>query len=397
MYDVIIVGAGASGLFSACNLRNLNKKISILLLEKTDKIGKKLSITGNGRCNLGNKNIDIKKYSSNSDLSRFKDILENNYYLNSLQSFGIFTKDENGLIYPYSNQASGVVKSFEKYIEKNNINIKYNYIVDKIDKSNDYYIINDDLKCKYLIIATGGMSYPKTGSTFDGLKLLKTYHNHHKIYPSLVPLISNYRYLKDLSGVRHNSRVKLFVDNELIKEEQGQVQFTDYGLSGICVFNLSRNVKEYIDNNKKVVLSLDLMPDLLDKDVISFIRRFGNYRIEEAFSNILNNKLSIVISKDLNIIGKKVKSIYDLDFILKKIHAFNFEIIDTKDYKVAQVTKGGLSLDEFTDYLESKKLKNLYVVGETLDCDGICGGYNLAWAFTTSLLATENIINNMNK
>lgn len=374
MYDVVIIGAGAAGLVCACTLKKNNPNIKFLVLEKNDKVGKKLALTGNGRCNLGNSNRSVNNYHSSGNLDRFKEILESGMYLDYLKEFGVYIKEENNLLYPNSNQALGVVKAFERYIEGS---IKYNYDVKTIDKD-DYFIINNDIKCKYLVIATGGMSYQKTGSTGDGYKLLGKYHNVIDTKPVLVPLLSDYKYLKDISGVRFDCKVKY---ND--KEEVGQVQFTDYGLSGICIFNLSR----YIE---KGIITLDLIYNLIDNDLINFLNKFKYYKIEDALSNVINNKLAQVISKELNILGKKVCDV-DLNVVINKLHNFKFDIIGRKDYDSAQITGGGLNINEFNTDLSSKNCENLYAVGEVLDIDGRCGGYNLTWAFTSAILAANSI------
>ena len=393
MIDVVIIGAGASGLMCACTIKKNNPNINVLLLEKNDKVGKKLNLTGNGRCNLGNINSDISNYNSSSNLSCFKEILENKTYLEYLKEIGIYIKEENNLLYPNSNQAIGVVKAFERYFINKDGNIKYNYEVKQVLKEDDYYVINNDIKCKYLVIATGGMSYPKTGSTGDGYKLLKDCYNVTKLYPSLVPLISDYKYIKDISGVRFDCKVSLKVDGEIIKEEEGQIQFTDYGLSGICTFNLSRNVKKYLEENKKVIISINLINNL--DNIKEYISKFNDYKIEDALSNIINNKLANVVCKELNILGQKVSCV-NIDNVIDKLQNFLFNIIDTKGYEVAQVTSGGITLDELDEYLELKKCKGLYIIGEVLDVDGKCGGYNLSWAFTSAILASISITNSYN-
>ena len=393
MFDVVIIGAGASGLMCACTLKRIDKNINILLLEKNDKVGKKLALTGNGRCNLGNKNKDISNYNSSSNLDDFKELLEKGIYLDYLKEFGIYIKEENDFLYPNSNQALGVVKAFERYFINNSGNIKYNYEVNEIDKE-DYYIINNDIKCKYIVVATGGMSYPKTGSNGSGYKILKNYHSTTKLFPSLVPLESDYKYLKDIKGVRFDSKVSLYMDNTFIKSEFGQVQFTDYGLSGICVFNISRDVKEYLDCGKKVNVRIDLIEDI--EDIYSYINKFDNYNIEDALSNIINNKLANVICKELCILGKKVKDV-NINEVIYKLHNLNFNITGVKGYENAQVTKGGIVLNEFNNNLESKKCKGLYVIGEVLDVDSKCGGYNLTWAFTSAILSANSISEKLNK
>ena len=407
-YDVIIIGAGASGMMCASALKIKNKKIKILLLEKNNKLGKKLSITGNGRCNLGNDDDNIINYHSNSDINRFKNIIENNNYIldvednclinyiSYLKEIGVLITKENGRLYPYSMQALSVCKSFERFLIDNGVDIKYNYEVNKVEKTNNTYIINSDYESDILVIATGGISYPKTGSTGDGYSLLKKFnHNITDLYPSLINLKTSYKYIKDLQGVRVNALCKLIVNDEIKKEEFGQVQFTKDSISRICIFNLSRDVKRYIKNNKKVSISMDLISDL--KGVKDYLKQFENYKIQNALSCILNNKIAFVVSKQNKILDNLVKELSEkqINSIVSSVKQFMLEIVDTGIIDEAQVTNGGADLNDFNDNLESKKSSGLYAIGEILDVDADCGGYNLAWAFKSAILVASDIFSKL--
>lgn len=395
IYDVVIVGAGASGMMCAAALCR-NKKLKVLILEKNDRLGKKILITGNGRCNLGNLDNDIKYYHSSSNLHSFKEALQKNKYnhIDFLKNIGILVLQEDNRLYPNSMQALTVCKSFERYL-KNKVDIKYNYDVTSIGKKDSVYIINDEIQTKKLVIATGGKSYPKTGSTGIGYELLKKMgHKITKTYPSLTSLKTNDKYIKDLAGIRANVEVKLIVDNKNIDSQTGQLQFTKNSISGICVFNLSRNISKYLADGKKVSICIDLLPYF--NDAYNYLKKFPDYKIQEALSCMINNKLAIVISKKTRSYDKLVSDISDneLKNICNMIKELSFNIIDTGSYDVAQVTNGGASLDEFNDDLESKKQKGLYAIGEILDVDADCGGYNLTWAFTSALIVANSILNN---
>ncbi len=395
-YDVVIIGAGASGMMCSSFLKSRMKDLNILLLEKNDKVGKKLSITGNGKCNLGNNDLKVDYFHSNNDLNSFKNIIENNEYLDILKNIGILTTEENGRIYPYSMQAISVCKSFERYLISNDVKIKYNYTVNKVVYTDNEYIINDEIKSRFVVLATGGITYPKTGSTGDGYKILKSLnHRITNIYPSLTYLMTNYKYQKELQGVRVNAKASLIVDNKLEKEETGQVQFTKNALSGICIFNLSRNVKRYLDDNKSVIISIDFIPECDNID--DYLKQFKNYKSQEALSCVINNKLANVICKDTNTYDKQFNKIDSKSFynIMDKLKNMNFKIIGVGDYLVSQVTNGGASLDNFNNSLESKTNHNLYVIGELLDIDGDCGGYNLSWAFNSAIVAAKDIISKL--
>lgn len=397
MYDVIIVGAGASGCFLALTLKYKNPNLKVALIEKNDKLGKKLLITGNGRCNLGNTNITIDNYNSSSSLNNFISQLEENGYLNYLKNFGILTKkeDTSTRLYPYSNQAITVCKSFERALEKEKVNVIYNYDVKDVTYKNDYFVINNNLRGKKVVIATGGKTYPKTGSTGMGYNILKSFgHTITKLYPSLTYLKTNYKYIKDLQGVRADVVAKLNVNDKTILTEKGQIQFTKDSLSGICIFNLSRYVNKYLEEGKKVDIVVDLVPDYDESYINNYLKEFDNYNVSDAISCILNKKVADVITKNLKLSNKTMSDISkteleNISYTLKNMH---FNITATGDFETSQVTSGGALLSEFTNTLESKKISGLYASGEVLDVDGICGGYNLSWAFTSALIVAEGIL-----
>lgn len=397
MYDVIIIGAGASGCFLALTLKYKNPNLKVALIEKNDKLGKKLLITGNGRCNLGNTNINIDNYNSSSSLEKFANSLQKNEYLNCLKKFGIIIKkeDTSTRLYPYSNQAITVCKSFERALENENVKLIYNYDVKKATYENSSFVINNDLKCKKLVVATGGKTYIKTESKDNGYNILKSFgHTITKLYPTLTFLKTDHKYIKDLQGVRANVVVSLSVDESVLKTEEGQVQFTKDALSGICIFNLSRDVNKYLKDNKKVEIVVDLVPDYNRAYIECYLKEFNDYNVVDAISCILNKKIAQVVSNKLKLSDKKISGLSNselenISYALKNMH---FNIIETGDFKAAQVTNGGAKLDEFTSGLESLKKPLLYAIGEVLDVDGKCGGYNLSWAFNSALIAAEDIL-----
>lgn len=391
MSKVIVIGGGVSGVVSAIYARRKGNDVTIL--ERNSDILKKLLITGNGRCNYFNSDQDINHYHT-SDMNILKDIITE-YNINELLKFydeiGIVPKIKNGYYYPYSNQAVNVKDAFSAELKKLGVNIICDYLVNDI-KYNGKFIINDELTCDKLIVSTGSKAYPKTGSDGMGYKLLKDLgHNVTKIEPALTGIKSNNKYLRELSGVRCEVKVSLYENNTLLKEDSGELQLTDYGLSGICTFNISYLVNK--NNNDKYAL-VNFIPFIESKEeFISYIKERNKSKrtIYEFLEGILNKKLVSVILKTSNIAyDVKIDKLTDkeLDTLSENIITYRFDIIGTNSFDKAQVCTGGLILSEINPKnMMSKKIENLYITGELLDVDGDCGGYNLTFAFISGFLA----------
>ena len=385
-----IIGGGFSGVISSLFIKGNNE---ITILERNNDILKKLLITGNGRCNYFNKDMNINHFHSNNE-EYLKDIItkENIDKLNKFyKDLGIIPKIKNGYYYPYSNKASSIKDLLICELKNKKIKIKCDYLVDDIKIKNNKFIINNELEFDKIIISTGGMAYPKTGSDGNIYNLLKKFnHTITDIYPSLVQITSNNKYLKELSGVRCESTLSLY-DNKLIKEEKGELQFTNYGVSGICTFNLSSYLKGDYKNKYILVNFMPINEDELNKFMIK-----NNYKtILSSLEGILNNKLIKVILKLSDI--KEDACYLDLnskqkEVLFDNLFRYKVNITGTKGFNDAQVTSGGVSIDEINMItMESKLIPNLYIVGELLDIDGDCGGYNLTNAFITGMVAGENI------
>lgn len=385
-----IIGGGVSGVIAA--IYAAKKNIDVTILERNDKLLKKLLITGNGRCNYFNDDQNIMHYhSSNPELI---ESIINETNLNELKKFykniGVIPKVIDGYYYPYSNQASSVRELLIHELESLNVNIKYNYLVNDIKKENDKFIINNEIVSDKLIISTGSKAYPKTGSDGIGYELLKSFNlNISNIYPALVQVKTKTN-LKDLAGVRCNASLRLYENDKLIKKEVGELQFTDYGISGICTFNLSYLLSNI--SNKYIMVNFI---DGIESEVSEFIKLKNDKTIEQIFEGFLNYKITRYILKILNI--DKDQKWIDLDnkkqeLIINTLKNFKIEISGTNGFDKSQVCHGGLYLEEINlNTMESLKVKNLYIVGELLDIDADCGGYNLTNAFITGYIAGDNI------
>lgn len=390
MSKIAIIGGGYSGVISAVYA---SKNNDVTILERNDKLLKKLLLTGNGRCNYFNSVITLDKFHSYS-----KDIIEEIITMDNIEelddffiNLGLIPKVKNGYYYPYSNQATSVKDLLIGKLKELNVNIKTDYLVEKVEKKDDKFIINNELEFDKIIISTGGKAYPKTGSDGIGYELLKSFnHNITKITPSLVQITSDNKYLKELSGIRCEANLSLFDSNNKIKEETGELQFTDYGISGICTFNISSYLRD--GTNNKYIL-VNFMPFGIKE--FNLFMAGSNNTIFERLEGILNYKLIKVLLKLSNIsIDEKWSNITSKqkEDLINNLFNYRVSITGTKLFDSSQVCAGGLSLEEINPKtMESKLVKDLYVTGELLDLDGECGGYNLILCFITGFIAGSNI------
>lgn len=383
--NIIIVGAGVSGLTAGISLlRNGN---DVTILERNNISGKKLLLTGAGRCNFFNSDQNIVHYHSSDKDILAKIITSDNIHLveDFIASLGIVPKVKDGYYYPFANQAYNMKELLERTYLDLGGKIKYNYLVEKIEKKNSLFLINDNISCDKLILATGSKAYKMTGSDGIGYQLAKKF-NHHivKVLPSLTSLITREKI--NLKGVRVDAKVTLYEDGVKVREELGQVQFTDYGLSGICIFNLSYYAVKGLNKNKKEVITIDLMPFM---DKVSF----KNKKVYDLLLGFLPNKMIDYILKTLDI----SKDVYYEDLsndkkqeLTKILKEMEFNITSYKEFDFSQVCSGGVSLREINPLtMESIFVKNLYIIGELLDVNGDCGGYNLTFAFLSGILTSR--------
>ena len=409
MERIVIIGGGASGLVTAIYAKRKNNQV--IILEKNNKCGKKLLLTGNGRCNFWNQDQSLENYNS-TNKNNFRDIItEKNQkeILSFFDKIGIVPKVKDGYYYPNSNQASSISNALLLQVESLGIKIKYNSEVEKIDKLDNKFIITtltgELISCDKVVLATGSKACPKTGSDGKGYELAKNFnHTIIDVVPSLVQLRGNGSYFKLWNGVRCDARISLFENNYKIKEEYGELQLTDYGISGIPTFNISGLVARGIKNNKKEIVKIDFLP-FINKNEQEFItycdnknKFILNLKIYQFLEGMLNYKLVETILKVAKI--DKQKRWQDLTISEKKrlyynLKSFEFLITGTNSFDKAQVCSGGVSLLEINPKtMESKLIKNLYIVGELLDVDGICGGYNLSFAWISGMLAGKEISKN---
>ena len=389
-----IIGGGASGLVAAITAKTNDNEVTIL--ERNSECGKKILATGNGRCNYWNSDQSLNHYQSNTNNLIEELINESNelQVLDLFKELSIIPKIKNGYYYPSSNQALSIRNILVEECLDKNIEIKTDYQVKTINKMNNVFIINNELEFDKIIISTGSFASPKTGSDGNGFKLLEQFnHTIIKPLPALVQLnTKKYSFLNEWKGIRSDVKVTLLEDDKVVKEQSGEIQLTDYGISGICVFNLSNEVARGLYNNKKEEVLINFLPELeIDyiKDILN-----NNKSINRILLGLLNNKLVDILLKINNITkDTKYSELNDnqKNSLINSLIKFKVEIESTKSFNEAQVSSGGIALDEVNlKTMESKKVNNLYITGELLDITGECGGYNLGIAWRTGLLAGKS-------
>ena len=384
----------------------------VLLLEKNEKLGKKLFITGKGRCNLTNA-CDRDEFfdqiiSNPKFLYRAYHAFSNYDTMNFFEQLGLPIKTERGnRVFPESDKSSDVIAVLKRELERQSVVVKYKCEVDQLlVKDGKFYGLrlknsSEDVLGDAVILATGGLSYPLTGSTGDGFKFAKSIgHTMTQMYPSLVPIHVKETFVKELMGLSlKNVEVNISLGQKTVYHDFGELLFTHFGVSGPVILSASSYIVPYLNRQESLNLSIDLKPALsseqLDARILRDFEEFKNKQFKNSLDHLLPNKLIGVIIR-LSCIDpeKKVNSITKeerlrLSELLKH---FTLEITKLSDYSQAVITKGGVNVKEVNpSTMESKLVKNVYFAGEILDLDALTGGYNLQIAWSTAYLAGSSI------
>ena len=390
--ELVIIGAGAAGLIAASFAA---KRYKVTILEKNSKIAKKILVSGNGKCNITNDNIDINRFHS-SHIELVQKILKkftNQDTVSFFENLGLpLYIGKDGQMFPLSNQASSVVEFLYNYIKSLGVEIITEYNVTKIEKDKNNFLLkseNGDLICDKLIIATGGKSMSKLGSSGDGFEFAASFgHTIIKPNPALVQLNSDFKYLKKLSGVKHFSKVTLISNNQKLQEIKGDVLFTDYGLSGLAVLDLSRDVISRMEQFEYIELLIDLFPNISNEKLKGMFQNSFKNSVNDlatALSGFINKKLAQVVV-DILKLDKKIAcelNTKELNRLIYQLKNLRLSIEGNRGFEYSEVTSGGITLDELNENLESKLVKDLYFCGEVLDVDGDRGGFNFQWAWSS--------------
>ena len=413
MADLVILGGGASGLMAAVSAARFIPGKNISILERGPRVGKKLLVTGNGRCNLTNLELDFSRYhgAPESFVSAVFSQLPPKDTLSLFGRLGLLCREEGqGRCYPYGGQASAVLDVLRRYLEGRNVEERCQTSVETVKRKPGGYELKTSggvVFAKRLILASGGRAMPSSGSDGSGLKLAASLGlKASEPFPSLAPVRAASPVLKAVKGLRCRGRASLLADRKTVKQETGEIQFTDQGLSGICILNLSRLVGEFFSHRtvnrhktEKVELSLDLVPDLDYSSLLSFLQALisGHPRlpVEQLLSGIVNKRVGLALLKQLmpSALSRPCGSLSpsELKTICRTVKDWRFSPTGTLGWQQAQSTAGGLLSSQFESAtLESKGLPGLYACGELLDIDGDCGGYNLQWAWSSGFVAGKS-------
>ena len=391
-----IIGGGASGMAAALAAAE-NPNVQVILLERQARVGRKLLATGNGRCNLTNLHALSGGYhGTDSAFSRpALAAFDPQQTLAWFRTLGLFTvAEDSGRVYPYSDQANSVVDVLRLALERENIILKTGFDVQKIRREETGFSLTDGTEtifCDKLIVACGGLAGTKLGGTMSGYRLLsKMGHRSTRLRPALVQIKTGWAGIVALKGVRANCHVEILRDGSVFAESTGELQFTEQGISGPVVFEISRDVCQ---ERGRWSARLDFLPDLSQQDIYNELnrRRQTDLPVEELLTGILHNRLGRVLTKAAGIKGSGlVRQLPDEQLweVCRSIKAFELELTEPLGMDSAQVTAGGVLTEQFDPHtMESRLVPGLYACGEVLDIDGDCGGYNLQWAWSSGRCA----------
>ena len=390
-----IIGAGASGMAAALAAAE-NPEVEVLVLERQSRVGRKLLATGNGRCNLTNLHALEGGYHGESPdfskeaLTRFSP----EETLAWFRSLGLYTVAEpSGRVYPYSDQANSVVDVLRLAMDKPNITLVTGFTVEKIRREPEGFTLSsreDSYFCDKVIVACGGLAGSKLGGTMSGYQLLgKLGHRSTRLRPALVQIKCGWGGIVGLKGVRANCHVKILRDEALFAQSTGELQFTEMGLSGPVIFEISRDVCFGKGDWKA---RLDFLPEMSQEELEEMLleRKQRNFPMEELLTGILHNRLGRVLTKAAGIGGRQAGELTreEIAQVCRTVKDFDIPLTEPLGMDSAQVTAGGVLTENFDPQtMESRLVPGLYACGEVLDVDGDCGGYNLQWAWSSGRTA----------
>lgn len=403
-YDVVIIGGGAAGMCAAINIKLRDRSISVAILEQLSRVGKKLITTGNGRCNISNININLDRYhGENIGFAEYALQNYDNYFAADFFSeIGVvFTYDETGRGYPYSLQASSVVDAMRFSLDELSVDVFCDTKVENYKREQNLFKIktnNGDFLCESLVIATGlysgGEKLGSNGSMLNNLK--NAGYKAVKTTPAIVQVKTENTVVRSLKGMKVNANAALIINGQSVRQEFGEVLFCDYGLSGPPIMQISREVERQAGDKN---IFLDLMPEYTFAnvcDMLSFrVSALHCRNLDEYLTGMLNKRVGQAVLKMCGLkLSDSVATLKNTDIkqIASIIKGMKFKVTGTTGFDNSQVTAGGLDTTQFNHQtMESCRERGLYCIGEILDIDGDCGGFNLQWAWSSAICAANAI------
>ncbi len=397
--EIVIIGGGASGLMAAITCQRQGKQV--LVLEQKDRVGKKILATGNGKCNFTNLEQSEACYHSSQNSFPKKTLQQFSAEdtVRFFETLGVFVKERNGYMYPYSGQASTILDALYLEAKRLGVQMQCGCKVHRVQRQKDYFTIvygDKSIQAEKVILAAGGKASPAHGSDGSGFELAKKLGHHTtKLCPALTGLKSKETFCKGLAGVRADATVSLYVNDEYVTNDTGELQLTNYGVSGIPVFQICRVAGMALLEKKKVTVKIDFFPTWKEKQLREYVlelkKRFGKDASGQILAGMINKKVLLVLLKQAGISGDiPLAKVSDESCmkLCKYMKSLSFGITQTNGFENAQVCAGGIDTREVNaDTMESKLVSQLYFAGEIMDVDGICGGYNLQWAWTSGYVA----------
>ena len=403
MQQIIVIGGGASGIACALAAGKTNPDAKITILEQLDRVGKKILLTGNGRCNLSNKEIYFNHYHSQS-LTVLSDIMKPmtpEFAIKFFNELGLLCcEEDSGRIYPYSYQASMVLDVLLLALKQENICVVCSCKVSGVSYTKNRFVVATQGGQNYyadkVIMSTGGKATPHLGNDGSGYEIAKSFgHKCLNTYPCLVPFCCKYEGLNGLKGIHVHGVATLYSDGNLLGTSKGEILLTDYGLSGIPAMDLSCFMDQ-VKPNAKSVIQIDLFPDFKPTQLRTFldarVKKYASETLEMFFTGLINKKIAYSVLKHIGIapLSRSIGSLnsQELDELTKTLKSWRFPVASTLSWDKAQTTGGGIPLGEINpDTMESRLQPGLYLTGELLDTVGECGGFNLHWAWCTGIIA----------
>lgn len=398
--NIAVIGGGAAGMMAAIQAAKTGAQVA--LYERNDRVGKKLLATGNGKCNFSN--TDMSKNAYYGSATAFYDELFSIFGVTETVDFfsqcGMLIREKNGYLYPFSEQAATVLDVLRLALEKYHVLINTDSEVKALRRAQaggglQVLAAMGSHTYDAAILACGGMASPKTGSDGGGYQLAKELGHHvTEVVPALVQLRCHEDFFKSIAGVRTQAGLTLYIDGKAKRHAQGELQLTDYGISGIPVFQFSRDAAYAVLHKKRTTVGIDFLPQWKECAYQQFWeerwKRQSKQTLEQFLTGIANKKINQLI---IRLSGERPFTVAGalLEEKRKTIAALyrnlTVTVKETNGFGQAQVCAGGIPADELTKSLESKYVPNLYFAGEIIDMDGICGGYNLQWAWTSGYVA----------